>query len=76
MFVLPYSRYYLFWSFYFLSSIEIIAIFLHISGTTGLPKGVMLTHSNICANIQQIVHPGTARVIPTTSSRDLFYKMF
>ncbi|XP_045602015.1 uncharacterized protein [Procambarus clarkii] len=28
------------------------------SGTTGLPKGVMLTHYNLVANLRQIVHDG------------------
>ncbi|KAK8743688.1 hypothetical protein OTU49_001211, partial [Cherax quadricarinatus] len=28
------------------------------SGTTGLPKGVMLTHYNLVANLQQILHEG------------------
>nr|CAH0109076.1 unnamed protein product [Daphnia galeata] len=32
------------------------------SGTTGLPKGVMLTNSNVSANIQQTEHPGTMKV--------------
>ena len=31
------------------------------SGTTGLPKGVMLTHASVGANVQQVLHPGTSQ---------------
>ena len=33
------------------------AVLPYSSGTTGLPKGVMLTHYNVTANISQIAHP-------------------
>ena len=34
-----------------------IAVLPYSSGTTGLPKGVMLTHYNLTANVNQIDHP-------------------
>ena len=37
----------------------ITELFICCSGTTGLPKGVMLTHFNVGSNIQQLRVPGT-----------------
>ena len=34
-----------------------IAVLPYSSGTTGLPKGVMLTHYNVTANVNQLFHP-------------------
>ena len=34
-----------------------VAVLPYSSGTTGLPKGVMLTHYNVTANVNQMFHP-------------------
>lgn len=46
---------------------ESIAILPYSSGTTGLPKGVMLTHSNIVSNVLQFDHPKTRMPNEATS---------
>lgn len=33
---------------------EDLAVILYTSGTSGKPKGVMLTHGNLCANVEQV----------------------
>lgn len=40
------------------SSQETLAALPYSSGTTGLPKGVMLTHHNLVANVYQLLGPG------------------
>jgi len=45
-------------------SAQTIAALPYSSGTTGLPKGVMLSHYNLVANVYQLISPGAAMLTP------------
>lgn len=44
-----------------------IALLPYSSGTTGMPKGVILTHRNCVANLEQCKHPAFVDHIPTSA---------
>ena len=44
---------------------ETLAALPYSSGTTGLPKGVMLTHHNLVANVYQLLGPSAVLLKPT-----------
>jgi len=48
------------------SARETIAALPYSSGTTGLPKGVMLSHYNLVANVYQTIGPNAAPLTPDT----------
>lgn len=49
-----------------------LAFLPYSSGTTGLPKGVRLTHNNLVANLCQITHPDFDHSTPPSGM--VFYR--
>jgi long-chain acyl-CoA synthetase len=46
------------------SSADTIAALPYSSGTTGLPKGVMLSHYNLVSNVYQLLGPHSSALVP------------
>lgn len=43
---------------------EELAVICYTSGTTGTPKGVMLSHGNIIANVSAVMHQMVSAALP------------
>lgn len=46
-----------------------VALMPYSSGTTGLSKGVSLSHRNIMANVKQVDHPEISHLLDTTGKK-------
>jgi long-subunit acyl-CoA synthetase (AMP-forming) len=50
-----------------------VATLPYSSGTTGLPKGVMLTHGNIVSNMFQMFYSKELDFLPPTTGKKIYW---